>query len=196
MSGARKKGGLQLKESYRYDVDGEEVILVDGRISKTQLRDVHELMKGLHSWNTEYSLDTTRPSHLSSEFLLSKIRHCAPFQQMEELLRLFFPDEKMKAYRAYCNMTRYGDVTTPHRDCPEGERDITCLYYANASWKRSWGGETLFYNHRRDTVVAINPLPGRIVLFRGSIEHRNGVPERECMDGRFSIAYKFRSMLT
>ena len=100
---------------------------------------------------------------------------------------------KRQAYRCYCNLIVFGDMTYPHRDCAPGAQDVTALYYANAHWDRSWGGETMFYDARGDTALAINPRPGRLVLFRGAIEHCTGVPSRACFESRLTIACKFRA---
>jgi hypothetical protein len=46
------------------------------------------------------------------------------------------------------------------------------LYYVNLEWQDGWHGETLFYDESLKNIVFASPyIPGRIVVFDGSIPH-------------------------
>ncbi|PRX56380.1 2OG-Fe(II) oxygenase [Flagellimonas meridianipacifica] len=104
----------------------------------------------------------------------------------------FYNEKVYNLNRSYINMSFYGDMEFPHRDCQINEDDITVLYYVNNVWDYRWGGETLFYSGR-DTVRAILPTPGRFLIFPGNIEHTGSVPTRICNVPRFSLAMKYVS---
>ena len=179
--------------SFRHEVDGLEIVVLDGCFPKKKVQEVFEFFSGISNWHRESGDDDPNAWHLSAGFQISKkLDHVDPFRKMRELVLDLFPKEKQIPYRAYCNLTKYGDQANAHQDCEKGALDFTCLYYANPEWHRNWGGETLFYNKRGDTAAAINPKPGRIVIFRGAIAHRNGVPCKAAPCARYSVAYKLR----
>ena len=92
--------------------------------------------------------------------------------------------------RVHVNCLPYGDLLNTHQD---GEVDLTLtgLYFANAEWQASWHGELVLSDVLGESLYAIEPRPGRIVLFPGEIPHRAGVPSRACYEHRFSIGHKF-----
>jgi len=47
---------------------------------------------------------------------------------------------------------------------------------------------------RGESLYAIEPKPGRIVLFPGEIPHRAGCPSRACFVHRLTIGHKFRAV--
>jgi hypothetical protein len=44
-----------------------------------------------------------------------------------------------------------------------------------------------------ESLYAIEPRPGRMVLFPGEIPHRAGAPSRACYTHRLTIGHKFRA---
>ena len=76
----------------------------------------------------------------------------------------------------------------PHHDITPG---MTWLYYSNPVWEPNWMGETTFYDSDQEPIYAVFPKPGRVVVFAGDILHRGGVPSRECVEARRSVAFKF-----
>jgi SM-20-related protein len=103
-----------------------------------------------------------------------------------------FADRELALERVHCNLTVYGDAGFPHRDCRSDRDDVTALYFVNAEWDREWGGEITFYNANGDAVNVVTPRPGRLVVFEGAIEHRLGVPNRNCYEARLTLACKFK----
>jgi len=86
---------------------------------------------------------------------------------------------------------------TVHQD--NGSADsVTFLYYANAAWRGSWSGETVFYDQNLDAVAAITPRPGRLAMFHSAIYHRAGVPHPDTPTFRYTVSvfyYPYRETL-
>jgi hypothetical protein len=139
--------------------------------------DVENSRHVLH-WIHEFSLEeVTR--HPLIRFLYSTIRSVA-----EEAC----PRSLIELNRIHCNTSLYGDLQLPHRDLTPG---MTWLYYANPAWELTWMGETIFYDSSDEPVYAVLPRPGRVLIFDANILHRGGVPSRECLEARRSVAFKF-----
>jgi hypothetical protein len=66
------------------------------------------------------------------------------------------------------------------------------VYFANSRWESDWSGELHFYGDDPDLSVAIQPRPGRMVIFDGLLPHRAGVPSKLCLDPRITVALKFK----
>jgi|SaaInlStandDraft_7_1057024.scaffolds.fasta_scaffold15786_3 hypothetical protein len=54
------------------------------------------------------------------------------------------------------------------------------LYYVNLNWEDGWAGETLFFNPLEESEVLMcsKYIPGRVVLFNGSLPHTIRPPSR------------------
>ena len=76
---------------------------------------------------------------------------------------------KSKLSKIVCNLVRPDDVHYIHAHADKQ----ACLFYVNLDWRDGWHGETLFYNLEDLKEVAYTSLyiPGRIILFDGSIPH-------------------------
>ncbi len=108
-----------------------------------------------------------------------------------ELLQRLYPDyQHIAVQRIHVNNIPYGDLLSNHVDGPTGQA-LTGLYFANAEWRQSWGGELIICDPNEESLYAIEPRPGRIVLFPGDIFHRAGAPTRLCFARRLSIGHKF-----
>lgn len=68
---------------------------------------------------------------------------------------------------------------------------VTMLLYLNESWKRDWGGETLFLDGETDVGLCVSPKPGRVVLMDQDVLHRVSVTSSST-DGlpRLSLVWK------
>lgn len=90
--------------------------------------------------------------------------------------------------RIYANLNLFGDHQFAHDD-----GDVwTALSFVNDEWHPDWGGELMLYEPGRPAAPAwaIQPLPGRMVIFDGLIPHRGGVPSKHCLLPRISVALK------
>ena len=67
------------------------------------------------------------------------------------------------------NLVRSNDIHTIHHH----KMSQVALYYVNLDWQDGWYGETIFYDELdRNKIDFTSPyIPGRIILFDGSIPH-------------------------
>jgi len=171
-----------------------KVFYVDDAMEESEVREFHKIVSKLSYVEAERSHEEDEYLSFRVDFnteqLSNRLKVC---KLSDELLENIFPDSRFELYRAYINMTNYGDVEYPHTDCEIHEKDITVLYYAHSIWKKEWGGETLFYD-KDDSALAVAPRSGRFVVFPGAIEHVGTVPSRVCTVPRFSVALKYKKV--
>ena len=67
------------------------------------------------------------------------------------------------------------------------------LYYVNLEWRDGWHGETVFYNPDKLNEIAYASLfvPGRIILFDGSIPHAIRPQSIKAPKFRFTVSLFF-----
>ena len=95
--------------------------------------------------------------------------------------------------RIHVNCLPYGDLLRTHEDGWPGAA-LTGLYFANAGWHTDWQGELIICDPLGESLYAVEPRPGRMVLFPGEIPHRAGAPSRACYAHRLTIGHKFRAV--
>lgn len=90
--------------------------------------------------------------------------------------------------RAYVNLNLHGDHQFAHRDGVEW----TALMFVCSQWQPDWGGVFQIYpdDGSSGLSIAIEPRPGRLVLFDGELLHRGGAPSRRFDGPRMSLAVK------
>lgn len=181
-------------KSRQASINSRSIFIIDHVLDPESIAALHQEVSGLPYQFGE--VDNKGDEFAISTHELDPVRS-APFidlsRKIRELVMKFFPDETHQLYRSYINMVRYGDMSYPHCDASRKSRDVTALLYANDEWHRKYGGETHFYDYAGDNLCAVLPKPGRLVLFRGSIEHSGSAPSRICALPRYTVAYKFRS---
>jgi Rps23 Pro-64 3,4-dihydroxylase Tpa1-like proline 4-hydroxylase len=101
------------------------------------------------------------------------------------------PQFGYKPYRAYTNVASFGDMLFSHTDCLPDQHDLTALWYLCEHWDLEWGGETMFYDAQDEIACAVQPRPGRLVVFDGAIKHVGRPPNRICYAPRYTFAIKF-----
>jgi Rps23 Pro-64 3,4-dihydroxylase Tpa1-like proline 4-hydroxylase len=172
-------------------IAGREFYICDNLIDDATVSDVAAYLSKLTYQRVEKSRPDTPVSGASCE--ISDEIILAPggfFERIKTIAEEFFPKDKMRKLRAYVNSTVYGDMYYTHRDCEPELKDITILYYANLNWDKEWGGETIYFDENYDAQAAVSVRPGRLVIARGAILHRGGVPTSICAEERRTIAYK------
>ena len=88
--------------------------------------------------------------------------------------------------RCIVNLSKCGDNYFNHTHAGL----IVMLYYANLEWNESYAGETLFYDNSLINVEsAVSFVPGRIVIFDGTIPHTIRPQSTYGPDYRFTISY-------
>ena len=175
-------------------INGKSVFIIDDVLVGDQIQSIYQEITGLpfHFGELDFKgdeypisaheLDTDRSAQIAM------LTQC-----VITLVNLQFPDLTHRLERSYVNQVRYGDMTYPHMDASLKSRNVTAIYYANASWHRKFGGETNFYDVRGDNLCAVLPRPGRVVLFHGAIEHNGSPPTRITTLPRYTVAFKFGS---
>jgi|TARA_B100001996_G_C18639865_1_gene585217 hypothetical protein len=102
--------------------------------------------------------------------------------------------EKYYFQNHYVNLGLVNDSHNIHVDAPKPGHGKTVLIYPNKEWKPEWGGETVFYEEDMKELVYLNPyVPGRILIFDGSIPHCAKPQALRGPKYRFTIAMKFFS---
>lgn len=175
------------------EIESMPIFVIDDLFSEAEIGDLFEDISSRTYTREEYDFVGDEHPICSFDFEIRDFQtnHLVGIRSYE-MLQAHFPDEKHRLNRAYVNRCSYGDVEYPHRDCVGYSKNVSALYYVNKSWDYRWGGETKFYN-RGDTRYAVLPKPGRLVLFRGAIEHMGSIPTRVCTDPRFTLAMKYSS---
>jgi SM-20-related protein len=171
-------------------ISGREIFICDDVVDAAMAARIGAVVRGLHYVRREKSrpgvpglaaVSDIAPNLIASDAFLTTLRCVA-----EQL----FPRERFTDQRAYVNSSVFGDGYYTHRDCELQERHVTALYYANTEWQTDWGGETIYFNDQEDAELVVSPKPGRLVIARGAILHRGGVPARVCHEERYTLAYK------
>lgn len=92
---------------------------------------------------------------------------------------------EVKAY-----MTPYGDIPTYHKDSEFGPT-VTCIIFCHEVWGKDWGGELIIADKDEEPRMAIFPMPGRMVIFRGDLLHKAGVPSSLAKSTRQVIVFRY-----
>ena len=170
-----------------------DIFIIDNTVEDSEVQNFYNLVKSLSFTRTEKDDKDDKFPIFSVDFIPQKVQSGTVIgRKAHELLNQFYPDNQLKLSRSYINMSHFGDMEYPHRDCLIDENDITVLYYVNTYWDYTWGGETVFYEDKEPKTLVL-PFPGRFVIFPGNIEHLGSVPTRDCSQSRFSFALKYKS---
>lgn len=176
----------------RFEIDGRELFVVDDFLAGAVLENFARDVESAPFVRAERDR-SDRADFVSwvRDYEPSEVRRQPYFRRIGEHLGRCFPGEELKLFRAYASSLSYGDIAFAHRDCEPPKRNVTALLYLTAGWQRDWGGETIFFADDGDARLAVSPRPGRLVLFRGAIEHRGEPPTRVCSRARVTMVYKF-----
>eukprot|EP00930_Biecheleria_cincta_P088349 TRINITY_DN77583_c0_g1_i1.p1 TRINITY_DN77583_c0_g1~~TRINITY_DN77583_c0_g1_i1.p1 ORF type:complete len:292 (-),score=55.62 TRINITY_DN77583_c0_g1_i1:273-1148(-) len=172
-------------------VDGRFVFVLDRVLSDGALQDLFECLQNEAFHRTEFARpDTQAFRHYVANYNIDKVANTEMFQVVSRLVAFLFVTETLRVYRLYTNAVQFGDVGFVHRDANDKEH-VTALIYANPEWAPELGGETIFYDERGEPAEAVQPAPGRVVLFHGSILHKGSPPGRLFQGNRYTTAFKF-----
>jgi hypothetical protein len=174
-------------------LDERPLILIDDLFNPDFINLFDRFMKTLPCYLSEYDAEDSRHVlHWIHEFALEDVHTNPLLRHMYSRIRSATEkaclEPRLQLKRVHCNTSLYGDMQFPHCDITPG---MTWLYYSNPVWEQNWMGETIFYDSDREPVCAVFPKPGRAVVFAADILHRGGVPSRECVEARRSVAFKF-----
>jgi SM-20-related protein len=171
-------------------ISGREIHICDNMIDAAMVNRIATIVKSLHYVRREKSRPGVPGLASVSDIAANLISGDAFLRAVRMLAEKMFQGERFTDQRVYVNSSVFGDGYYTHRDCGVQERHVTALYYANLGWQTDWGGETIYFNDQEDAELVVAPKPGRLVIARGAILHRGGVPTRVCHEERFTLAYK------
>eukprot|EP00931_Biecheleriopsis_adriatica_P017504 TRINITY_DN12541_c0_g1_i1.p1 TRINITY_DN12541_c0_g1~~TRINITY_DN12541_c0_g1_i1.p1 ORF type:complete len:301 (-),score=49.72 TRINITY_DN12541_c0_g1_i1:37-897(-) len=172
-------------------VDGRLIFVVDEVLPRAALESLYECLQTDAFQRTEFARPDTRQfRHHVVNYNLKSIKDTEMYLRVVKLVRILFPDDDIEVYRVYTNAVMFGDAAFVHRDATHDDH-VTVIVYPNLEWASEFGGETLFYDEDGEIVEAVEPKPGRLVCFRGSILHKGSSPSRLFWGSRYTTAFKF-----
>lgn len=182
----------------RATVDGREVVLVDDVFSEGTIEEIYRILSGgfVYFRGQLSAPEDEHPKLVAHLVDLEEVRRLSFYDRLEALLDEHHPGETLRLRKAYINQTAFGDLNYPHVDALPGREDVTLLLYANPRWERAWGGATVLYDGERGLDLAVQPRPGRVLMFRGTTWHCAGIPTRACTQSRFTLALKYEAAPT
>ena len=94
--------------------------------------------------------------------------------------------------QARVNLSTLHDKNRFHCDAA-GSNDVrTILYYPNMTWNIEWGGYTMFTNQNMSKLEYCSfYIPGRVILFDGTIPHCISAPSPSAPTYRFSFVIQY-----
>jgi Rps23 Pro-64 3,4-dihydroxylase Tpa1-like proline 4-hydroxylase len=172
-------------------IEGKKIYVIDDYMEESEINSFYDFAVSLPYKRSEKSTNYDEFPKFVANLNIETFKGTFIEKKSKELFSKFYAEiENYNLFRVYINLSNYGDVEWPHRDCPKGRGDITILYYINREWHYKYGGETLFYSNK-EPFYSVVPKPGRFVLFEGDIEHIGGLPNRICKLSRYTLAIKY-----
>jgi hypothetical protein len=184
-----------MKKHQKLLIDNKEIYIFDNIIGKREHRELAASIQELPFQRDQSDSPQSGRiyQHYAAHLDLKAALKLGCVKETNKLIDQFFPTEKSKLRQAYINRINFGDMSFTHEDCSKESNDISAVYYLNEKWDVNWGGEIIFYENNGDALFAVTPKPGRLVLFRGAITHKIGIPNRQCLISRISLALKYIS---
>lgn len=170
-------------------IGGADIWVFDGLLDSVATL-VHALNRAPFTRTEVATPETANFLHWACEMDLRTLAQLPIYQATQRAVQSVMPTRNYRPYRAYTNFASHGDVLLIHTDCAPGADEYTALWYLAKEWDADWGGETLFFDDKRDAQFVVSPRPGRLVLFHGSIPHAGRPPSRHCYMPRYSFAIK------
>ena len=182
-----------LKPTRRAMIDDQAVLVFDHLAASAETMALDEMFRASPFSRTEFARkETMQYKHWVREIGLDQVESLGIYQASKHVVQSHFEGGPFRCFRAYCNAAYYGDMLITHRDCnPKDKNVVTALWYICKSWDLEWGGETLFFDKQQETAFAVNPKPGRMAIFEGSLLHVGRPPNRICTEPRYTLALKF-----
>jgi hypothetical protein len=170
--------------------NGKKIEIYDGLFSFKERENFYSYVT--NSLYRTSGADTYRLEH-KGHFSL----YCGlSFQDVTDMGLLKHPEVKkvlntrpLGAYKqARFNLSTLNDSNHFHIDTGA----LTLLYYPNPEWRIEWGGYTLFANDDTTEIEhCVAYVPGRLIIFDGSIPHNISAPTNLAPTYRFSFAIQY-----
>jgi SM-20-related protein len=174
------------------EIDGLPARVVDGLMDTAESLKLFQAFQNSPFTRNEFARpDVQAFRHSVCNIEVQDCRRMTLYGYTMEALKRYLPEYgPHRCYRAYCNMSIYGDMLFTHTDSQPGQQELTALWYLAPQWDVEWGGETLLFNTEGDAEFAVSPRPGRLLLFDGRIRHAGRPPNRICVIPRLTFALK------
>ncbi len=174
-----------------YQLGGGKIVVIDGFMSNAEAVTMSNYFD--HKDFSRSMADGPKTETVKQWVFNFSKKELKGFEEkmIRDEITTYFGYKKFKIQTAICNSFAYGDASFIHVDSYKSKPCVTALMFANAEWKKDWGGEIMFFNDDDDAVYAVTPKPGRLLLFHGFIKHRAGVPSRHCYESRRTFVIKY-----
>lgn len=119
----------------------------------------------INGWKDAYELEKSKHQYLHCEYEIDQ------FKTWRFIENLSFPVKKelenKEPLAVTANLSVPSDTNFAH-----SHSGLSLLYYVNLDWRVEWSGETLFFTENCKDIIFASPyVPGRIIIFDGSIPH-------------------------
>lgn len=174
-------------------VAGRPVVAIDGLMTPDEAARLFERLSEAPFTRNEVARPETQAfRHWAWNLEVVECMRMSLYTQAVRTIAGYFPERgPQRLYRAYCNLSTYGDMLFTHTDAHPNAEGLTALWYIAPRWDTEWGGETLFFDDAGDAQFVVSPRPGRLVIFDGCICHAGRPPSRICTMPRLTFALKF-----
>lgn len=179
--------------TYVEEVEGCRISVFDGLLKASDLAALHKTLSNAGYARTEYARpETEEHRHWAAELPLSQLPTFPLTAPTMAAVAVHARGQPYQPYRSYVNVALFGDMLYSHVDCAPGVGELTALWYICDRWDHEWGGETVFFDSRKDVRAAVSPKPGRLAVFDGEVLHAGRAPNRNCHATRYTLAFKFK----
>lgn len=181
-------------KDYTYkEIDGKPIHIFDNLFTMVEREKLYQFCKS--QYFTTLGSDTDRLEYKGDFNLYSDILtnlENSGFLSLENA-KYFLP--LLKDYsiiQARVNLSTMHDRNRFHCDAA-GSNDVrTILYYPNMEWNKDWGGYTLFTNQQGNALEYCSfYIPGRTIIFDGTIPHCISAPSITAPTYRFSFVVQY-----
>lgn len=181
-------------EKSTYFVGDQVVNVIDDYFSQQELIENYRYIKECPFYYYDYSyfssLDQKQPIGSGTHWIhpvdLDNADNYPIFKKYKSLVLEITNRDLIERSHINCNFTF--DIRNPHID----RATLNALVFLTPEWNKSDAGEILFYENDK-LKLALEPLPGRVILFDGSILHRGGVPSISSRYPRYTLTTKFKT---
>lgn len=179
-----------------HDVDGKKITIIDNLFTAKERLTFYNFVCNAPYTLSRISHDLpeyrTHQKTLKSALSLADILDLGFFEN--PIIIDFIKTNNLRLRKAYINLCTAGDTYSYHID--DEEKNSTAvpslLYYCNLNWESEWEGETHFADEAlKNIVFSSSFIPGRVVIFDGSIPHKSSQPSLAAPYYRFVLAIKF-----
>jgi hypothetical protein len=175
-----------------YEVGGQEVKVIDDAFDYELLLENYKFVRKCPFYYFDYSYfddpDAEFPVGNGTQWIhplkLEETEKYPIFSSYEKLIKANTGFASVE--RSHINCHFFGDNRNPHID----KGQINGLLFLTPEWIPEWGGEIIFYEKRAPRLT-LEPIPGRLVIFDGSILHKGGTPSKSSTMPRYTLTSKF-----